>query len=518
MKSFALKAVSLLLVLAAVLSVSLCGCGQFTPTETEQQTQATETESGPGAEQTESVFTYLSSDLERADYNREIVQLYRGPGQRMSHEIYMEDGEKNGDKIDFAVYQKNKEVENYLGIRFRFVPADGGAHGYELVKTLEVEVRSGQDTYQIVSNSNYGMNATFLSGTVLNLYQVDNLNYSKKYWAQQINENAEVSGAIYGMTGSISLYLYQELFVCFFNKTLAENLGIGTQTLYQAVSDGEWTLEYLMNLSRDVYEDTNQNGIADPGDLFGFGLQLSSAVGGFWSSCNIRMTSKDSSGGIVMDVDTHKLYDVVSKLNRFAWENPGVLCFVEDAEAANPSRGLYSGLGSFFVGKNEALFATDRLYEVSNDVMRKSQNYGVLPYPKYDRNQKNYYSCAHDSYTVFSIPTTAKAESDICGAVLECLAVNNHNLVMPVYYDTVLSSGNNHDPLAVKTLNIIFQNIKMDSGVVFSIGGLSTILMGSLLISQSNNVSFAYDQVLSSANAQCRRISLLYAKYADSNP
>lgn len=517
MKSFVLKAVSLLLVLAAVLSVSLFGCGQLTPAETEDQTQAMETESDADAEQTESVFKYLSSDLERTDYNREIVQLYRGPGQRMSHEIYMADGEKNGDKIDFAVYQKNKEVENYLGIRFQFVPADGGAHGYELVKALEVEVRSGRDTYQIVSNSNYGMRDTFLSGTVLNLNHVENLDLSKKYWAQYLNESAEVSGAIYGVTGSISLYLYQELFVCFFNKTLAENLGIGTQTLYQAVSDGEWTLEYLMNLTRDIYEDTNDNKIADPGDLFGFALQLSSAVGGFWSSCNIRMTSKDSSGKIKMDVDTHKLYDVVSNLNRFAWENPGVLCFVEDSETANPSRGLYYGLGSTLVGKNEALFATDRLYEIRNESLRKNRNYGVLPYPKYDRNQKNYYSCAHDSYTVFAVPITAKAESDICGAVLEYLAVTNHNLVMPEYFDVVLDSGNNRDPLAIKTLNTIFQNIKMDSGAVFSIGGLSTILLGSLVISQSNNVSFTHDQVLSSANAQCRRISTLYAKYADGN-
>ena len=108
---------------------------------------------------------------------------------------------------------------------------------------------------------------------------------------------------------------------------------------------------------------------------------------------------------------------------------------------------------------------------------------------------------------------TAKEESDICGAVLEYLAVTNHNVVMPTYYDEVLNSDS-HDPLAVKTLNIIFQNIQMDSGLQFSIGGLSNILMSGMIMNRLNNVSSVYDSTKSAIAIQCRRISTLYARYA----
>lgn len=182
----------------------------------------------------DTVFQFLESDIQKTNYDREITQLYRGPDQRMSHEIYMANGASNGDRIDYAVYQKNKKVEDYLGVRFRFVAADGSSHGFELVKQLKAEIRVGNDTYQIVSNSNYGMQDAILDGSFLNLKNVKNLDLSKKYWAQRINENAEVSDAVFGITGSISLYLYQELFVVFFNKELVNEFGIDPKS---ALSD-----------------------------------------------------------------------------------------------------------------------------------------------------------------------------------------------------------------------------------------------------------------------------------------
>ncbi len=510
MKYKSVRAIGLLLAILSVLSVGsvgLTGCVTAPPDGSE-----TESDGTLEPDNADTVFQFLESDIQKTNYDREITQLYRGPDQRMSHEIYMANGASNGDRIDYAVYQKNKKVEDYLGVRFRFVAADGSSHGFELVKQLKAEIRVGNDTYQIVSNSNYGMQDAILDGSFLNLKNVKNLDLSKKYWAQRINENAEVSDAVFGITGSISLYLYQELFVVFFNKELVNEFGIDPKALYQTVSDGAWTLDYMINLTKNIYRDTNQNGTTDAEDLYGMAMQLTSAVNGFWSACDIRMTTKTETGALSLDVDIQKVYQVVSKLNSYVWNQPGVLRIVEDSEAASPSKGLYSEVGSVLVGNSRVLFATDRLYEVRQESLFGTDRYGVLPYPKYNARSK-YASCAHDSYTVFSVPVTAKEESDICGAVLEYLAVTNHNVVMPTYYDEVLNSDS-HDPLAVKTLNIIFQNIQMDSGLQFSIGGLSNILMSGMIMNRLNNVSSVYDSTKSAIAIQCRRISTLYARYA----
>ncbi len=510
MKYLLLRTISFLLAVLCILSlgsVCLTGCSQTHPAESE-----TESETDKASENTESVFQFLESDVKKSNYDREIVQLYRGPDQRMSHEIYISDGSTNGDRIDYAVYQKNKQVEEHLGVRFRFVALDGASHGYELVKRIRAEVRAGKDTYQIVSNSNYGTRDAVLDGCFLNLKNVKGIDLSKKYWAQSINDKAELSGAVFGVTGSISLYLYQELFVIFFNKALTEKWDIKAQDLYQTVSDGEWTLDYLVNLTKDIYSDTNQNGTADREDLYGMAMQLTSAVTGFWSACDIRMTKKNEAGTLLLDLDIQKLYQVVSKLNSYVWDQQGVLRIVEDAESAYEPKGLYFELGSDLIAKDRVLFATDRLYEVRQETLFGTDRYGVLPYPKFSQRSK-YASCAHDSYTVFTIPLTAKPEADICGEVLEYLAVTNHNVVMPIYYNEVLNSDSKN-PLAVKTLNIIFQNIKMDSGIQLSVVGLPSILMSGLITNRLNSVTPVYDSTKSAAALQCRQISMLYARYA----
>lgn len=517
MKQLVLKLASMTLAIITA-SFGFVGCSALSgESQTEDSSSSNIAETDPFTDyRPESVFVYLTTDLEKQDYGKTVTQLYRGPDQRMSHEIYIKDGDQSPDVIDRAIFQKNSDVQKYLGVTFEFVPADGSAHGSELIKKLETSVRASSNDYQIVSNSNYGTVNTMLTGAFLNLNHVEHLDLSKKYWSQYINNSAEVSGAIFGVTGSISLYLYQELFVCFFNRTLCEERGIASEDLYQTVFDGDWTLDYMINLTKNIYKDLNENKKADIGDQFGFAMQLTSATDAFWSSCNIQMTTKDvGTGKLQVNVDTKKLSNVVKKLNNFVWNSDGVLRLVEDKDFESETRGLYTSHGSTLIAKDQVLFATDRLYEICEEDLKGCDHYGVLPYPKYDAGQVLYFSCAHDAYTVFMIPFTAKSESEVCGAVLECLAVTNHNVVMPEYYNEVLTPRYAKDPRSIEMMNIIFQNIKMDAGLVFELGGLSFSMLRSSVLSNYNSVNSVYNSNKKSAVAQCNKITTCYNNYVN---
>lgn len=519
MKKFFLKTLSAFLAVAAVLlSMGFVGCAKGGDVLPGEETGGEWPEGGSGSVSSgNAVFPYLTTNLEKQKFNRTICQLYRGPDQEMSHEIYIKDGEKSGDKIDYAVFRKNSEVEDYLGIKFDFHPEDGSAHGYELVNKLEAAVKSGDNTYQIVSNSNYGTISSMLTGSFLNLKHVGNLDLTQKYWAQYVNDNAEITGALFGVTGSLSLYLYQELFVCFVNKTLCQKRRIQPEALYQTVLDGDWTLDYMINLTKDIYENTNGNDSADLGDLYGFAMQLSSSTDGYWSSCDIRLADADPATGklVVDNIDLAKLGVVVKKLNSFVWNQPGVLRIVEDDNYQNLPRKIYYKLGSTLIAQDQVLFANDRLYEVCNEDMKNCDHYGVLPYPKYNSGQKQYYSYVHDAYTVFMIAFPAKQEADICGATLECLAYFGHNTVMPVYYEEVLTSRYVRDPESVEMLNLIFQNIRMDAGLVFGPSMIQIKLLRNLVFNERNSVASEYRNEQRAANAECNRISQAYAKYVN---
>lgn len=508
MKKLLLKLISAFLAIAAIMSVGFVGCDENDP---EKGTQAGEESDTSDRTTGSDLFKYLETDLQKTNYNRTITQLYRGPDQRMSNEIYIKDHDP-ANKIDDAVYSKNSQVEEYLGIKFEFHPESGDAHGYELIQVLEASVKSGDDEYQIVSNSNGGIVETMLSGSFINMKNVKNIDLSKKYWAQYINDNAEVTGAIFGVTGDISLYLFQELYVCFFNRDLCTQRRINPDSLYQTVLDGEWTLDYMINLTKDIYEDATGDGRTKD-DIYGYAMVFA-PTDAYWSACDIRVTSR-TAGKLTVDVDIQKLGNVVKKLNNFTWSQDGVLRVDNEADKDDVTNQVYLGSGSTLVATDQVLFSNDRLYEVCTEAMKNCNHYGVLPYPKYNRNQKQYYSYVHDSYTVFAIPLPAKNEADVCGAVLECLAWKNHNVVLPVYYEEVLTSRYVHDVNSSGMLDIIFQNIKMDSGVIFGCGLMTLKLLRGLVKDNVNGVSSSYNSEKRTAQAQCDRVAKAYTKYVN---
>ena len=61
-------------------------------------------------------------------------------------------------------------------------------------------------------------------------------------------------------------------------------------------------------------------------------------------------------------------------------------------------------------------------------------DYGILPYPKYDESDE-YRSSARNIHNAFSMPVTTSHE-DIAVAVLEALSSEKYETVLPAYFET----------------------------------------------------------------------------------
>jgi hypothetical protein len=98
------------------------------------------------------------------------------------------------------------------------------------------------------------------------------------------------------------------------------------------------------------------------------------------------------------------------------------------------------------------------------------ESYGILPMPKYDEEQTNYYSHAHDQFAVYgivsSVPTT---EVDNIGAVLECMAIEGYRTVTPAYFEVALKGKYSKDPQSWEMLDKIVNNVKIDGGLLYTI-------------------------------------------------
>ena len=105
-------------------------------------------------------------------------------------------------------------------------------------------------------------------GYYLNWLNMPYNDLSKPWWLGGINDNMQVGDAIYVAVGDTCLTTLTLTFGVFYNRTRGEDYGYN-ETIYQTIRDGEWTLDVFESMVKDVYEDTNGNGMVNMGDIFG---------------------------------------------------------------------------------------------------------------------------------------------------------------------------------------------------------------------------------------------------------
>ena len=107
------------------------------------------------------------------------------------------------------------------------------------------------------------------------------------------------------------------------------------------------------------------------------------------------------------------------------------------------------GRGLFY---SQMLGQATYLKGVTND------DYGVMPFPKYDENQKNYRGGYCDDMTAVMIPYNCKDEYMV-GAVTEMLAMIGWSEVTDAYYEETLKYQSFNAPECVPILELVRVNL-----------------------------------------------------------
>ena len=94
-------------------------------------------------------------------------------------------------------------------------------------------------------------------------------------------------------------------------------------------------------------------------------------------------------------------------------------------------------------------------------------DFGILPYPKLDAEQENYYSTAMDNFSFLLMPVDVK-NMDNAGLITEALAAESYRSVIPAFYDTVLKTKVSRDDDSAEMLDIVRDNLIFNLGYSFS--------------------------------------------------
>ncbi len=433
-------------------------------------------------------------DLPKLNFNGEEVKIASREFQWYYKELTVAPDEVI-DIVDTAVYKRELAVNNRLGITLKNnLIAGSGSDGYEVViQALRTDQNTGDGLYDIGVNNIYHTMGHTTEELFYDLNSFKYIDTTKDYYYSQFVKNATIGNKLYGVMGDGTLSAMKFAFATFFNQQVAADMQVGD--LYQVVLDGKWTYEYQFNLIRDAWKDIGSQQYAmDDGDTFGLITNPVLGVDPYWSSFNLAILTPDQNNGFTKALDYKaaqtKLTSALEKINNLFYNSNGTRVLgheKDDNELTTTAPRLFS--------QNQTLFATFRLDAVESSFLRDmpANGYGIIPMPKFDENQKNYYTYVHDLSSVFVVSYgCAPDRHDMVGAAIECFFSESED-VRHQFFEIALKVKYQDDENNSKMLDIIIDHIKLDAGWIYSdaANGIALCLR-TLVQAESNNFASWY--------------------------
>lgn len=468
------KTLTLLLAILIISQVAMVGCSQGTEnagTEAKSNlNDAVSAQTGEGESETEteteSSRENVPDDLPELNYNGQNVRVLARNKEWFNGEMYAE--ELTGEVVNDEVYERDITVEERLGVVIDY-SLEGDTNAL-----INKNVTAGVDEFQIhvgeaVNTIKYGV-----AGNYYNLLgdHVQYLNLNQPWWSQYYTEQSSIMDCVFFATGDLFTSLTKLSFVTFANMQMVKDYGV--ENPYDLVREGRWTFDNMINMASVVYEDLNGNGKCDEDDKFGYSMAGQIGLDVYWSAFDLTIMSKDGNDVPSINVDQDKMQSVLEKLLPyyvdsdfvFVKENNGDAEQDDVAKMLSEDRMMFSPL---------RIMHTEQIRDMESD-------YALLPLPKWDENQDNYYTFVHDQYSIGGIPTSVQDPSMV-SAVMEALAAESYRHVTPAYYDLVLNGKYIRDKDTAEMLDIAMDGIKIDFGWIYtySLGSCSQALLRDIL-------------------------------------
>lgn len=366
----------------------------------------------------------------------------------------------NGDLINDAVYARNQKIAEEYNVTFKEVIST------DYLGKVTTSIKAGDDVYdciQLVLQSSKNM---VLQGYLLDANLLPYLDLDKAYWDSNVIDAMTIAGKTYMYNGDINISHYDSCGVLLFNKNMQE--AYGTEDIYDIVNSGAWTMDKLIGISEGITTDLNgDNQLTLFDDAWGYIYQLDSITshligggGNFALKDENKLPYDDFYNDLNVTV-SEKIADILSSdrmINCQIQKSPDGSDILNFASATfEEERGLF-----FWVRLRQT-----EIYRSMNT------DFGIIPIPKYSESQDDYRTEVNIYIgTMLTVPITC-TDPERTSVILEALAESSSKNLKQAYYDTNLTVKLSRDTESEKMLDIILNNVIIDIGEVYQIGGLS---------------------------------------------
>ncbi len=373
--------------------------------------------------------------------------------------------EENGDPLNDAIFQRNRDVSETLNVAIEL-------YSFETLGNMGSDMRklimAAEDIIDIALINGSSLKSIIGGNMLVDLNTIPTVDFSHTWWDQNSREELTIMDSMYAVTGDISLYISYAPIVYFFNKNLVETLSMDDP--YALVRSGDWTLDRMIRMSTDASSDLNGDGTMDPvTDRFGMMLEPPTMERSILS-VGVNLTTKDKDGIPYLDVDV----DGATKLTET------MAPFMNNANTTLLSSKI-SGYNNVFSDLFLPTFMEDRALFFSNQLLvalnlrNMSADFGILPQPKMDENQKDYYCTIADWWGTFAAVPITNMSLDMTGHVMDAMGYYGQKLVTPAYIETTVLDKALRDDDSAEMVNLILSNRVYDLAEFYDWGGVFTM-------------------------------------------
>lgn len=455
------KCVSLLLVLLTLVTVVSCAKPDGDETETTLSAVSSETVAEETADPNLDDKGYLKDNIpEELNFDSDVNILHWNDKPRP------EFGSEpiNGDVANDSVYTRNLQIEERLGVKLVFNGQPGDVNNTaSFVGIVQKSYLAGDHSYDIIAT--YSRTAGLLSvdGYLADINSIENnyLDFSKPWWPDDMIETVTIGDSVYFITGDAATSVLHYMTAIFYNKAMLDDLNLQYPAI--DVKNNTWTLDRLITVSSNIYQDLDGTGKPSEGDNYGF-TSIYYNADAFYTGADLLLVDHDPDSllKIADDFYSERAVNLVDKLGKWLTNET---CYISKSGAAL----------NYYVpfANGTALMCQLRAFMVDPtgpaSLTNVSWEYGIVPNPKFDENQDGYYTIIGNPFTLFGIMKDASDDTQtMCSAVLECWGSEAYRNTTPAVFEICMKLKYSATETESEMYDVVRGSVVFDLGRIFA--------------------------------------------------
>ena len=384
--------------------------------------------------------------------------------------------EQSTDVVGKAVYDRNLAIKEKYNL---VIAEELQTHAYSHMTSY---YGSNEHKYDLVMYQLEGIFGHAQSGYLKDISSLDYIDFDHPTWNKSTNEQLTLGTSVFATNSKFNLQNKAQLSCIFYNRNMSIDAGDGY--LEDLVSNNQWTLDKYTELVKKYAEDTSGNGtLGDFEDTFG-------TCGDVWNFLTYAQgagyrASSVVNGEVQLAGAGEAVLNILREVGDFYWDAQS--CFRTEVRTGF----TYSDSINMFKD-NRALFACLQVLDKDNQLSDVSFEMGVLPTPKLNSSQENFYSTVNFRYSsLCAVPYTVM-DTSFAGFGLEALAEYSAapGSTYEAYIETKCKVQGSSDQRMYDMYDIIFSNPVYDMAIIADFGGLRGI-MTSKVPKEGNANSYA---------------------------